>query len=525
VWPAGRLYAAAAIAVAAAVALHPTVFGSWIRVPLTSAEAQTIARKRIPNASAWRAATDFVPNLSVPAFEYLRRVAGPEAAQNAVREHTSVALWRTRFFRPLTKEEWIVFVNQEGAAVRTDHVLGEQAPGANLTPDEARRVAERALPAAKLVLVDSNQQKLEHRTDYSFTFEDPSFHVGEARARISVTVRGDEASSVRRFIKLPEAWLRDFEAPDLRTFVAPALIGAAAMPVLILFLRRIARRETILRWRAYSTVGLIGIAITTISAFNGSATMMAGYNTAMPEQNYLMQYVVARAIMVVLSGAALFAAAMGADVFRQAALGRTRLNLPSLPRAIAVAALGLGLARVLGWMLDLAPGPRTSVRLWSINGLDAYAPGWRAVAAGYVLGVAALCGVIVAVLAAFRFFHVRQRIVFIAAVAALLSFSQSLTVLQFALHLVAWALALGAVWLVARTCAADFIAFGVAAFWMVGAPSAIALIQQPAPWLRWNGVIALVALLAAGSVAAVGLRRQAMRVAEPEAVTPGAGLE
>ena len=210
--------------------------------------------------------------------------------------------------------------------------------------------------------------------------------------------------------------------------------------------------------------------------------------------------------MVVLAGAALFAAAMGLDVFRQAAMGRTPLNPPSFGRAIAVAALTLGLATVLGWMTDLAPGPRASLRLWNLTGIDSYAPGWRAIAGGYVLGVVAMCSLGVVVFACMRFFNVRQRWAIAGGVAVLLSIAQSLTPLQFVLHLAAWAVGLSALVLIARTCSADFVGLGVAAFWVVGVRTAIALIRQPAAWLRGNGIAALVTLITIGIVVIAVMR-------------------
>jgi hypothetical protein len=519
-WPAWRLYAAAAAVAAAGVALDPSVFGDWIRVRVTAAEAQAIARGRVPNASSWRTSSNFLPNLNVPEFEYIRRIGGAGAAQKAVREHTDTALWRVRFFRPQTKEEWVVFVNQEGRVVRTDHVLDEQAPGANLSPEQARQAAERALPNGGLVLVDSNQQKRERRTDYSFTFEDPAFKIGAARARVSVEVHGDEPSNLRRFIKLPEAWLRDFESPNVRAFVAPALAGAAILPLLILFIRRIARPDTVLHWRAYALAAVIAWIVTAISAFNGSTTMMSGYNTAMPEQNYVTQYLLVAAIVTVLLAAGLFAAVMAADVFRQAAVGRAPLNAPSLARSVAVAALVLGLANLLGWLVDLGPGPRTSLRLWGVAGLDAWAPGWRAVASGYVQGVAAMCLAAVAVFVALRFFGPRQRWTLVGMAIALLSFARSMTALQFLVHAAAWGAVIATVALIVKTCADDLIGLGVAAFWIAGLPLAFAFSRQPSPWIRWNGVAAMAVLAGAGIAAIFVFRAWKAPVPAPEAVTP-----
>jgi len=497
-WPAWRLYAAAGVALAAGLSVHPMEFGDWIRVRIDRNQAQRIAGQAVPEPASWRMATNFVGNLGAAEFEYLRRTAGAAAAQTAVRDHQISAVWRTRFFHPQNKEEWIVYVTQDGRVARTDHVLDERAPGANLGVDQAREAAGKAVPNANFTLVDSNQNKLDHRTDYAFTFEDPSFRIGDARARVSVELHGDQPSNLRRFIKLPEAWVRDFEAPSLRKLLMPAMIGAAMVPLLVLFLRRIAAPEIILNWRVYSILGLSGLLMATVSAINRSSSAWAGYDTAMPEQTYLTQYLIGRGIITVLIAGALFAAALVVDVFRQVVLDRAELNRPSLPRAAAVAALLIGLSRVVSWAVEAIPGPRENVPLWNLGGVDAYLPGLRAFANAWLLAVVIVCGAAAGIFVVLRYFRGRRRIALIAVAVLGLSFAQSLTPIQFIASAVAALLWVGAIALVVRTCAADLVGLSVAMLWALGIPAALELAQQPAPWIHWNGVAAAIAIAALG---------------------------
>src|SRR5512144_2532788 len=129
-----------------------------------------------------------------------------------------------------------------------EHVRDEKALGANLTSSEARTIAERYLageggvPVNRYRLADSQSEKKDKRAEHSFVLEDPCFRLGEAKARVSVDVLGDEPSGVRRFLKLPEEWLREFQRPRLAAIALPGVLGAAALLLLIAFVSRLSSR-------------------------------------------------------------------------------------------------------------------------------------------------------------------------------------------------------------------------------------------------------------------------------------------
>jgi membrane protease YdiL (CAAX protease family) len=107
-WPVKWLYVAA-IAAGLIGTLTPaaTQFGDFIRVRISRATAEAAAVRelagRLPNPAAWNRVTDFVPGLQTAEFEYLRRIAGSRAANDAVRLRTKRGLWMVRFFQPLRK--------------------------------------------------------------------------------------------------------------------------------------------------------------------------------------------------------------------------------------------------------------------------------------------------------------------------------------------------------------------------------------------------------------------------------------
>jgi membrane protease YdiL (CAAX protease family) len=498
IWNARWLYLAAAIAGVSGLFLAPHTFGDWIRVRLDRTTAEAIAKRDVPDSNQWRTSTDFIANLDVAEFEYLRRNTGAEAADRTVRERKRTAAWRTRFYRPLEKEEWWVYVDQGGNVIRHDHFLDERAPGDRLTAEDARRRVESVLPQKGLVLVDSSEERREKRTDWSYVFEDPQFRVGDARARVSVELHGSEISNLRRFLKLPEDWLRDFQKPTLRIFLIPAMIGSLAMPLLIILLRRLGSHETVFHWLAYSLAGGAALLLAAIASLNQLSTAMMGYDTSSPEQNYVAQYFIGRLVLVTLTGAGIFGLVLALDVFRQAAVGGAPLTPVSLTRAVAAAALVAGSARVLAWAIDRIPGPRPSLPVWSVDGFGSYLPGMRAITHGYLAGVMAVCCAGIVVFGVARYLGLRQRIISATILVVAVALSRSLTITEFAAHGVAVLTWIGVVVLIVRTCSADLIGLGTAAFWLVALDGGYELIQQPNVVLRWNGVVSVVIALAGG---------------------------
>jgi hypothetical protein len=389
-------------------------------------------------------------------------------------------------------------VDQSGRVIRKDHVLDEKAAGASLTPAEATAVASAVLPSSDLKLVDSKQEKRDNRVDHALVFEDPSFTVGEAKARVSVEVRGDEPSNLRRFLKLPEAWERDFDSPSLRDFTLPAILGSIVVPLALALIQRIARRETVFHWRAYWALSGAAAAVMIVSAINNWPTAMISYDTAVATQNYLGQYVLTRLTVIVLAAGGILVAALALDVFRQSVTGRAALNRPSFLRAIAVAALIAGVGRGVAWLTGSIPGPRKALPLWSIGGLDSFLPGWRVVAQSYMLAVAGLCVIGILVYAIARHVNPQRRVSLAFALAVVIGLGRSFTPWQLLANIFAVLVAIVVCVLIVRTCGADLISIGTALFWVAGLSAAVELAMQPSKPIQWNGIAAGVAVIVIG---------------------------
>ncbi len=515
-WPAKWLLAAAAAGAIAIVVIRPFIFGSFVRVTMTRQEAETIAGRALAGRNLkldeWRRVTEFVPNLQASDLEYLRRLVGPATANRIVGERTTVGVWTVRYFQPLNKEEWRVFVNAEGRAFRVDHVLDEKAPGANLSADQARAIALRyaaetqQLDLARYRAVDAASEKKDRRTDHSFVWEDPEFRIGEAKARVSVTVQGDEPTGFRRYLKLPEQWLREFSRPRVQNFLTLGLAGALAMLLVIVFIRLLpghAYHPRLYRYAACAA-GLLALA----ANLNQWPVYLAGYDTAKPLENYVGQIAVARLISVLILAGLGLLGGLAVDVFLRLGSGGRRVTPPSLWCAASQALVLAGYARLAGWAVDAAGGPRLSVRIWNMEGTDAVLPGLAVLAQAALAALAWVAAAVIVVSAAAKMLSPRLRAALLAAIIVVAALGRALTPAQFAVHalvIVGWILLLCAL---VKTRGADVVGFGVAVFWLETASRAIIMAEQPSAWFRVNGVAALVAAAAVGLAAiAIASRR------------------
>jgi membrane protease YdiL (CAAX protease family) len=235
------LYALAVVAAAVALLVNVPAAGDFLRVHLTRDGADAAAGA--PASNELRA-NEFAPNLDTDSFEYLRQQVGRAKANRILEEQTITGVWRVRYFAPSRKDEVWRYVGTNGKVFRQDLVLDEKGPGANLAAAEARKLAEthaasQGVNLARYKLVDSSSEKHDQRTDHSFVWEDETFRVGEARARISVDILGSEPSRFRRFIKLPEQWQRAYHKPRLRALILPAAMGGFAFLLIGVFLRHL----------------------------------------------------------------------------------------------------------------------------------------------------------------------------------------------------------------------------------------------------------------------------------------------
>ena len=176
-----------------------------------------------------------------------------------------------RYYKPLEKEEYRVSVHpQTGKITGFMHEIPEDRPGADLSPDAARKIAADYGPAgfdpAAFELKETNGEKQKARRDYTLVWEareGDARNVDAARFRVRTEVAGDGVSAMTAYWKLPEAWLRArTERNALSTALLVARIGViSGALVLVIWLLVGATRRHEIRWGAAVMLAAVPVAL------------------------------------------------------------------------------------------------------------------------------------------------------------------------------------------------------------------------------------------------------------------------
>jgi len=325
-------------------------------------------------------------------------------------------------------EEWGVNVGADGTVENVSHTLPEATPGASLSEEDARAqarsvVADRfGVRGAQLENVSAESSKRPERMDWEITFADRSLPaLPQGEPRITVRLLGDEVGNVRRFVYVPEEWMRRQRAE--RT-LSTVLQGATTMMIAGLLLtgaiggivswsrRRFALRFFLLTLAVFFVLSLG-------QAVNGAPEMAAMLSTAQPWRLQVVTLVSLAVVGLVISSSvfALIAGAAPRWPIAPQVADRRR----ALVSGVALGALGAGVLAVASALrptdgpvagsyaaaanllpsLSLVTAPaaslvsRTSLFLLVVGGVDRLTRGWTArkvlgglclVAVGLLLG-------------------------------------------------------------------------------------------------------------------------------------------
>jgi len=288
------------------------------KVPRTDALA--VARQFASAQGAPLAGYDssIVFDVDDPAKTYLEREVGLQQANQIMSKEVHIWYWRTRFFRPLQKEEFDVRVDPGGGIVGYQHEIEETAPGARLERPAAQAAAESFLRDAlhtDLSLYDFREEEANFterpaRRDWSFSWERRGFRAKDAPYRLVVALAGDRVSGYSEFLKIPEAWKLDYErlrsSNNLLEFVAllpyAFLIGGCLYVIISL------GRRGLLDWRIGVSLGVFLTVLYFVMTMNQWPLDRAEYDTNTPYSSFFLSQVgraaltsLASALLVVLA--------------------------------------------------------------------------------------------------------------------------------------------------------------------------------------------------------------------------------
>lgn len=303
------LLAAGLIVLSVAIALIPSHrFGDDVKVRVTRAEAlaatdRFLSAHGVPPGQ-YQSVAALTQNVNPLAEQYLLQFRNVPETERLYRQATKLALWEVRYFKPLQKEEYGVFMDAEGGGVfGFRHELDENAPGATLTSAQAldlgqHFVASQGFNLADFDLQDSHSIKRKAREDYSLTWQAKAgnpLNVGDEHYRLDLSIAGDQVANFSRYFHLPEAWERQQEESKLVNVVLRVLQvilgGGVAAGFIWLLVRQI--RNDGMAWRKTLPVAAaVGVAFL-LSALNALDLVKQNYPTSLPLSTFDLFIVIA----------------------------------------------------------------------------------------------------------------------------------------------------------------------------------------------------------------------------------------
>lgn len=257
---------------------------------------------------------------------YLERTFGLERANELMSDEIKVWRWSHRWYQSKEKEEFQVDISPQGAVTFFDHVLEEDAGDVDLTRSKAEVLAYNFLTdelnrsATNIRFVEHASTKLPNRTDHTFTWERTDLQFNGSAYRYDVTIKGDLLGTYKEYLKIPEAWSRDYQ--QLRSANTTAgtvasffllLTGAAMLVVLIM-----KARLSDVKWKTALIFGVIAFVLTLGTQLNQIPLTLFNYDTTDSYGNFITQEILLSLLQALMSGGGiLFLTAAAEPLYRE----------------------------------------------------------------------------------------------------------------------------------------------------------------------------------------------------------------
>ncbi|MBI3668991.1 MAG: CPBP family intramembrane metalloprotease [Acidobacteria bacterium] len=268
---------------------------------------------------------------------YLEREVGLEQANRLMASEVSVWYWNVRFFRPGQKEEYKVRVSPAGRVVGMTHTIEEARAGARLNKETAFPIALTFLRERlrvnygnyNLLQEEANSTERPNRRDWSFTWERAGFKAKDAPYRVRVTLQGDQIGGSEEFLKVPEAWERDYQRLRSSNLLYEyiALVPYGLLYGALFWVLYDLGRRGMLRWSGALKVAALVAVLFFVNSANAWPLARSNYDTNSSYPGFFASQMVQAALVSLLAGLSVAVALAGAEpLYRRSQPDQLRLN-------------------------------------------------------------------------------------------------------------------------------------------------------------------------------------------------------
>ena len=282
---------------------------------------------------------------------FLERELGLQGATEKIGQPVQLWRWSNRWVRELEKEEFRVDITTSGQLVGFSHILAEETAGASLDEDTARTQAERFLAddlgrdLSTLEFVEADVSERPNRTDHTFTWKLRNFAIGDGTYRVYVRIQGEQIGGFGEYLKVPEAWQREFTELQSRNqatgMVASLFLLLTMLAMLVVFFSRVRGQD--IRWRTALIFGGIAAVLTLLAQLNNLPLAEFGYDTTDTYGSFLSSQLLSAVLVAIGQGIFIFFLTAAAEpLYRQYYGGQIQLGAQFTPTGLRTKRFLLG---------------------------------------------------------------------------------------------------------------------------------------------------------------------------------------
>jgi hypothetical protein len=237
---------------------------------------------------------------------------GIDKANEVMKSQAPVWLWRTRFCKELSKDEFVVAWTTQGQFKSIFHTFENDKKLPTISQDEALALAQQfiattaAMDLTGYELYDRGSEKKPNRIDHHFVWRKPGFK--ESEFRIKVEVAGNQVSTCRYWLSPTDTWTREYKGirqwNDLLGNIASLLLFLFIATTIGAFIYGVSKHN--IRWRFALLSGAIVAVLVLLESLNNFNYSLDEYDTSISYGQFLMQ----TGLMYVLSSLGAFVASV-----------------------------------------------------------------------------------------------------------------------------------------------------------------------------------------------------------------------
>jgi hypothetical protein len=239
--------------------------------------------------------------------------------------------WQVRHFKEFEKNESLIIFTPDGKPYGFKETISEDMPGAQLSENQALKIAEQLAAQWNINLIDyklvetSQKKQPSERVDHILLYERIHETIGEGFYRLKIYVCGDNVTEITHHVKVPETFLRRYtEMRSANHSIAWAamlligllyVLGGCGLGLYVVFKQHWAMWKQPIKW------GFALAAAQTLTQLNQLPSLWMYYPTAHTTNNFLIQLLLSFFSSFILQCGVLTIIIMAAESLTRKAFG------------------------------------------------------------------------------------------------------------------------------------------------------------------------------------------------------------